>query len=305
MSGAAKAVPAGPSVFDYLPKPSSTLSDADIAAGARLRESARNEVLDEQRYSNKLVPVLTKAGVSSFTISSYTSFLTAEIAWWNTNVELSPRQVAARKTQFEEKIQTLRTTMNEATATAISALSLDDATTIVKEYPDASFIPNLQAVLDKTDSDAKAAKADETKAILNRSAWDNISAGAATALQWAGIILYICLALRCAAFAANDILYKPLPYRILAFVYAFILMPLALPYYLWKEIRYIIWPSSFERPIFNSIFPIYPYDPNDSLLQMTIGLRFFGYPDTMETRTWIDTKNKEDIAAKLKVLQLT
>ena len=60
----------GPSVFDYLPKPSSTLSDADIAAGAPLRESARTEVLTEQTYSNKLVPVLTKAGVSSFTISS-------------------------------------------------------------------------------------------------------------------------------------------------------------------------------------------------------------------------------------------
>jgi len=292
----------GPSVFDYLPKPSSTLSDADIAAGAPLRESARTEVLTEQTYSNKLVPVLTKAGVSSFTISSYTSFLTAEIAWWNTNVELSPRQVAARKTQFEEKLQTLHDTMNQATLTAISALSPEDATTIVKEYPDTSFISSLQDVLDKKDSDAKAEKAAETKATLNRSAWDNISAGAATALQWAGIILYICLALRCAAFAANDILYQPLPYRILAFVYAFLLMPIVLPYYLWKEIRYILWPSSFERPVFNSIFPIYPYNPEDSLLQMTMGLRFFGYPDTMESRTWIDTKRKEEIAARLSVL---
>jgi len=157
-------------------------------------------------------------------------------------------------------------------------------------------------VLTKKDSDAKTAKDDESKAILNRSAWDNISAGAATALQWTGIILYICLALRCAAFAANDILYQPLPYRILAFIYAFLLMPIVLPYYLWKEILYILWPSSFERPIFNSIFPIYPYNPEDSLLQMTMGLRCFGYPDTMETRTWIDTKRKEEIAARLSVL---
>ena len=80
-------------------------------------------------------------------------------------------------------------------------------------------------------------------------------------------------------------------------------MPLAVPYYLWREIKYMIWPSSFERPIFNSIFPIYPYNPDDSLLQLTMGLRFFGYPDTTETRTWIDKKRNEVIAGQLSVLQ--
>lgn len=294
---------ATPSLFDYFPKPSSTLSDADIAAGAPLRDSARKVVLDEQTYSNKLVPVLTQAGVASTIITSYTTFLTTEIAWWNTNVELSTRQVAARKTQFEEQLQTYHITLNQATATAISKLPVVDATAIVKDYPDKSFIPNLQAVLNKKKSDANAAAAAKNKAILNRSAWDNISEASQAALKWAGIILYVCLALRCGAFVANDLLYKPLPYRILAFVYVFLLLPFVAPYYVWREIKYIIWPALFERPIFNSIFPMYPYNPDDSMLQMTMGLRFFGYPDTMETRTWIDTKKKEAIAAQLKALE--
>ena len=70
----------------YLPSISFTappvvaVSDADITAGAPLRDKARAAVLEETTYSTKLIPVLTLATVPQASITAY-STLTTELAW--------------------------------------------------------------------------------------------------------------------------------------------------------------------------------------------------------------------------------
>jgi len=300
--------------FGSTAPPPPSISDADMKAGAPLRDKARNQVLAEITYSNKLIPVLTKATVPQASITAYSSYLTTEIAWWNTNVELSPRQVAARKTNFEETIQTYHVTLNQKVLDLITTIPLATAKEILAQYPDEKFVPTLQGKINGIQKAAKTQTELASQKKLNTSVTDVALSAFYASLQYAGTILYILIAARCGSFAANEVLYKASPYRVLAFVYTFIFTPILGWYYLYREITHYIFPTTSKLPIFNSFLPIYSYTLTPELTVMysdgtkptengkergiSFGDQIFGYNATSAIDAWIKAKQEEEVSQR-------
>jgi hypothetical protein len=283
------------------------VSDADITAGAPLRDKARAAVLAETTYSTKLIPVLTLATVPQASITAYSTFLTTELAWWNTNIELSPRQVAARQTSFEETVDTHHTTLNQQVLDAIPKLPLETAKDVLAKYPDESFVPTLQAKLTGIQDEKTAAASAATQAKLNVSVVDVGKQALGDAMKSIGSILYILLAIRFAAFAANDVLYKGLAYRILSFVYTAIFTPIVGWYYLYREIRAWLQPATFERPLFNCILPIYSYTLDEEGFvagiegekrKPSFSEQWFGYLNSSAVQAWVIKKQQEEMRGR-------
>ena len=141
------------------------------------------------------------------------------------------------------------------------------------------------------------AGAEAAKPVKETTWADDIYSAFITALQIVGIILYICVAVRIAAFVANDLLYKPVPYRALGFIYAFIFAPILIPYYIYREFAHWIWPT-MEAPHFESIFPVNPYDPSEPI---TFNKRVFGYADTPEIRSWIQKMQEQELGNHIRM----
>jgi hypothetical protein len=130
-------------------------------------------------------------------------------------------------------------------------------------------------------------------AIRNRTLWDDIVDACSIMAASAFLILYILVGIRCGSFAANDLLYKPVPYRIIAFIYTFIFCPIFAPYYLWKVIKHYVWGTPL--PLFEGLLPLNAYDPSEPL---TISKRLFGYADTPLLKEWIQVQQDEEMKAR-------
>jgi hypothetical protein len=301
------------SVFSYITttKP----SDDELAKAAPLRAQVRQAVLKRYDIFQKESAVCTEAELSYWQIRALKTFLESEIAWWNANLELTVQQVNTRKTLYVEKLEGLNKDLQTNLKTALAALPPEKAHAILNKLTAAegfvdlsgSPVPSVDlsgatASLDVSDLQQSIAPTETplTTGTQKPRTWeDDISSAAKYAFAYIGTILYICLALRFAAFAANDLLYKPLSYRILAFVYTFIFAPILLPYYTYREISHWIWPKT-DGPHFESIFPIKPYDPSEPL---TFDKRVYGYADTPGIRGWIQTMRNNESADRLAVLQ--
>jgi hypothetical protein len=196
------------------------------------------------------------------------NYLKQELVWWNNNVELSPREVTTRDLQYDETFKKKK----EATDKASQNLSegTKQQTKVAEEKQKAA-----------------------NDAIRNRTLLDDIADSFTIMLKSSVLILYILVGIRCGSFAANDLLYKPAPYRIIAFIYTFIFCPIFAPYYLWKVIKHYIWGTPL--PLFEGLLPLNAYDPSEPL---TISKRLLGYADTPLLKEWIQVKQDEETKAR-------
>lgn len=262
------------------------LSDEDAEAGAKIRVGLRKNVADalnlfisaEKRFkadTKKGWEKMTEAEKSKaqqqldfFKKPEYLAFINAiktELVWWNNNTELSPRAANERFVIYNEKIGSLRNALDEARA------SMGETKFAKKE---------------KEAAEKKAAD-------LKRTAYDDVIDSLSVTGQAMFWIVYVLVGLRCASFAANELLYKPLPYRVLVFVYTFLFVPVFGPYYLWLAIKSMIWKT--PTPMYEGLFPITPYDPSEPL---TLNRRLFGYADTPEIRQWITEQQQKEEAER-------
>lgn len=135
---------------------------------------------------------------------------------------------------------------------------------------------------------------------INNTWWNDLSAAFKTASGIFYTVLHIGLGLRLAGFVANDLLYKPLGYRIIAFLYVFVFLPILIPYYIYREIRYWFYPNDMENaPKFESIFPMKPYDPS---LPLSFSRRLYGYADTPGINAWMSLMREKEKKARIKAL---
>jgi hypothetical protein len=174
-----------------------------------------------------------------------------------------------------------------------------------KPIPNASnTVPLPKAPIDTTDlqqtvnSMQSTAAANTNLSELNKTTATSIYDGAIAGSQFLILIIYLLIALRFAGFTTSELLYKPLSYRILAFFYTIIFTPILFPYFIYREIRYAIWPDVLA-PRFESIFPIVPYDPKEPL---TINHRLYGYADTAEINTWMSKMRDAENENRTKIL---
>lgn len=196
------------------------------------------------------------------------NYLKQELVWWDNNLELSPRDVTKRDLQYDETIKK----KNEAVEKAIKTL--------------------VEGTKQKTKSEEEKEKAAK-EALLKRTLYDDITDSASVLAKSLFMIFYILVGLRCASFAANECLYKPVPYRVIVFIYTFIFCPIFAPYYLWKVIQNYIWGTAL--PLYEGLLPIIPYDSSELL---TLNRRLFGYADTPSLQQWIKGKQDAELEAR-------
>jgi hypothetical protein len=273
--------------FSFTSKP--PISDEDVAEGQPLRiaarkkplESLKGEIDNEKRVKNDI-----KSRWNSFTepqrqnaqkqlnsfnqpeYLDYIRYLKGEVVWWDNNLELSAREVTTRDTQYDEKVAQKITSIHNARNAIHSSASAAEAAQTLSQK-------------------------EAQQAAANRTVYDDLSDSMtiiSKALFW---LVYILVGLRCASFAANEIMYKPLPYRVLVFFYTFLFTPIFGPYYLWIAIKRLIWKT--PSPMYEGFFPMTPYDPSEPL---TLNRRLFGYANTPQLRKWMDEQRQKETEAR-------
>ena len=276
--------------YPMLQIPKASVSDQDVAAGNPLRIAARQKVLnvfqamvseqrliknniekkwntlsaEDKKINQRILDMYNKGPV----YLDLFNYVKQELVWWNNNLELSPRQVNNRDLQYDETILKKQ-------------LALENS--LISE------VANIKQAGQTKEEKEKAAK----EALLNRTLYDDVSDSFSILAKSLFTIFYILVGLRCASFAANELLYKPVPYRILAFVYTFIFCPIFAPYYLWKVIQNYIWGTTL--PLYEGLLPIIPYDSSDLL---TLNRRLFGYANTPFLQEWIKGKQEAELEAR-------
>lgn len=282
------------------PKP----TPEEIAKAAPLREAARKEVVTQLDTLLRQEPEWKKAGLTDIDLKAVKpirSWLESEVAWWNANVELSPTQVRTRQTIFQESRSTKEKQLADSFRTALAEKPVDQAQKILNT----TNLPGKEQIQKDINEKRKQNQGKEKKAqedIEARTWWDDVKDAISYALAWSVLIIWLALAFRFAGFAANDLLYKPLPYRVLSFIYTFIFAPAFAPYYMYREIMNWFYPSDDYKPHFESIFPVVPYDPSEPL---TFDKRLYGYADTPAIRAWIQKKQDEEKSSWLDKLKST
>lgn len=282
------------------PKP----TPEEIAKAAPLREAARKEVVTQLNSLLSQEPGWKKAGFTDSdlrAIKPIQSWLESEVAWWNANVELSPTQVKTRQTIYLEARPAKEKELVNAFRVALSNKPVNEAQKILN----AAQFPGKQELQSSINERRKQTSQEEKKtqeAIENRTWWDDVKEATGYAFGVIVLVVWLVLAIRFAGFAANDLLYKPLPYRALSFAYTFFFAPFFGPYYIYREIMNWFYPSDEYKPRFESIFPVVPYDPSEPL---TFEKRIYGYADTPAIREWILKKQTEEKTSWLEKLKST
>lgn len=255
-----------------------------LKESAPLREAQRKAISDMYDYNQKVIIIFKKQisenkdikiieGLNKL-IEFYnilSTYAKDELAWWNANIELTPEAVKKRTKQEEEKIE--------------------------------EFVKELRGETAKNDAakqEDKEAKQKKIQETLSRGWLDDLSEALQIALKSALTIFWILLGIRLGGLVANDLLYKPIAYRALAFIYSFVFLPLLLPYWIYREIKHMFFGSAdADAPHFESIFPVVPYNPAEPL---SLEKRLYGYPDTPALNAWIGKKQHDEKESWLSVL---
>jgi hypothetical protein len=264
------------------PKPSSE----EIQKGKPKREAFRNKLLQTQK-----VLVTLKNGVSTplgLTIDqkALETLVDTNLAWVNVNIEVRAEDIDVKQTSYDESFDTLVQRYN---ANAIKAFEANPSQEIVNEYPFMEGKKELQQQLQRIQQKDKTNKQQEREKLQNRTFWDDFLDAFKSVFKWGIIFFLVVYGLRSASFAANQNLWRPLPYRVIIFIYTFIFFPIWIPYYLYREIKHLIWPC-IDEPHFESVFPVTPYNPGDG---MDLNKRLFGYPNVPDLCAWLLKKKEE------------
>jgi len=301
--------PADLIIDETLPSPSVTSNvgnlfgkqptDEEVQSALPMRTAARQTVLDaltelQNDEKNKKKDISNKwkssspsqqaalqAQLDNYKLPEYKAlinYIKSELVWWNTNVKLSATTVNTRAVNFKENLQT----------------NTDIYLRKLQQTVDAS-----QQKLSSQEQEVLSKKA----AVMNRTTSDIVWDAFKKALSFLGIIIYLVLSLTFASFAANSLLHKPMLYRILAFVYAFIFAPIFGVYYTYNRIIYAIGIQGAELPLMEGLLPLKAYDllPN---AEPTLMQRLFGYSEK-NTEEFIRSQAAKELESLEKAVENT
>ena len=270
------------------------LTDQEVAEGAPARDAFRKLVIDRQTFMTSSLDIFMNTGV----LSSYKSllkFVEKELAWVNANIEVSKRSIETRRKEFQERYDTLLkdvTKAIEADFQTLPGMKQDQVLAFLSIKPSVQgkLRKLAQAVMNQKQEQQSA----EIQQKLKRSPWDIFkdafakSKGRLITYFW--LLLFVILGLRAASFAANENLWKPLPYRILIFIYTFLFFPVTIPYYGYRELRAWLSGDPEMKPRMEGLFPKDAYEPTPDLI---LSQRFFGYADTPGLQQWMQSKRDQ------------
>jgi hypothetical protein len=283
-------------------------SNEEILKAAGQRTDGRNFVMGYVDPITKSVkPWMIEQKIPQAIIDELTGFFDKEAKWWE-NTKLCEIDIKTRLTSFKEKADPFLKSIAEKAWPTLEAMSPEDR----KKALDSNPIRVWREVFDEKNkglsSKEEEKKKEEKKVIQGRGFTDNLRDGFTIALQYLIPVIWIILGLRFGGLAANELLYKPIPYRILAWLYTFVFTPLFIPYYGYKEIKWAVYPflkrlgysgEEPELPRFESLLPIFPFEPTEDV---SLFYKVFGYPSTKENEAWVQKKQQEENEAKTSVL---
>jgi len=288
---------------------SNQLTDKQVDEGDAYRTKARQEILKEIDYSKAYISDIhgRKIGITTQDTLPYTGMLYAEIAWWNANPELSPRQVRSRWIVYSENLNSVKTALQilvfeKTVDKAISAETPEERETFLQQIKDPKqreLVRKRLEIYDTNDTIEKEKDLEEKRNfILNKTAWVDMRMAFQTSLQIALSIIYILFALRMGGFSASQTLYKPVPYRVLAFAYTLLFAPVFGLYYLWRTIAHYILGNPL--PPYFSVLPLVPYDPSE---KRNLDKSLYGYAETAANLAWISQMQQAQKKERLAALQ--
>jgi hypothetical protein len=221
------------------------LTEQEIKEGVPVRKKYREKVIqDKEHVTSKNTESVFETLELSKQLKEIVNFIDKELAWLNANVEVKAIDIQIRQTKYDEELQTKIDEIGKESLEAIKKVPSDKQKDIIKNYPfedkkskknvaEGFFNPQeLQAVV--KEEQAKKQEEEEKKELdeANKTVGDGLSDALKTVMRWILGILYIFLCLRAASLIANDLIWRPVPYRILGFIYAFVFGPIITLYYL-------------------------------------------------------------------------
>ena len=291
--------------------PSNTLTDDQVANGDEYRTKARNKVLDTIESSKKYIQTIknSNVGINEADTTPLTSYLQAELTWWNTNPELSPRQVRARwiiyMETYQSIMQTLQTTVNTKTRKTYDALKTEkEKAAFVEKLEDPDQKQFLETTNTSTEQTKEQMLAQATQATLQaaqtKTVFTDASSAISDAINIVYKIVYTVFCIRIGSLCANYYIYRPPAYRILAFVYGGIFAPIIGIYYVWKTISHYIFKTSLP-PDF-AFLPFKGYEVPIGDAKPTFNQRLFGYKMTDECKLWVSKMSEIEQSSRFDAL---
>lgn len=282
------------------------LTDEEVSKGAPARDSFRKQVLaDLESLNEPAMEYYNKIKADSAS-KDYKKLVQEELAWINANPELSLRQVNTRQKLYTESIEQSLVQLLKESQEGIASFPIAEQPPLAQQFPIPKFRKDLEEQVNsqtlKTNAEENKEKKEKRKQIEDKTIWDITIEALQYALSISTIIILVAVVLRVASFAANDSIYKPVPYRVLNFIYGIVFSPLILPYYLYREI--VGWWKDDDNliPHFESLLPLVSYPPKDSL---TLGDRIYGFAKTPELCQWAKCKQSVELCKKKGALEST
>ena len=273
-------------MFQQTPKP----SPKELEAGRGPRKQAREKVLNlKTKWDKEYKPLNDKLNLASKDTSPLPSLFQKQEAWFVANIEVTKQQVDTEMTKFQESYESLVANYNEAVRKQMETVDLAVAKEIVNAWPNAQEKTLLQNIVVKREQDTKKKQAEAKKLEEEKSLWTIIKEAFFDILPYMFIIFIIVVAARFGSIAANEVFHKPLLYKFLDFMYAFVFFI----FYIFKNLR-IQFMSYFNDEVLVKVygfFPLFPYQESPEK-EPTFFDRFFGYPDAPDVRADVQEKIK-------------
>lgn len=289
------------SVMTYLKPPSFSFNDNTAKSDIELEESLayrtekRGVVLEEIKRFPPYEKFLTAAKVAEGKIKEYETFLTTELAWWDdkNNYNKDKKTYRIRISQFIDTIEMRKKTLQVIATEQLSSMDPKESQEIMSTYKE--YNENMPEFFEPGSSDPNATPYTIAKQVL----WD--------ILPWIKFAFFLFVAFRLASITANELLYKHISYRILAFVYIFYYVlysstfsiPIIL-YYLYKEYSRFLFHGTMDYPIYYSAFPMQRVVSMDN---PPVYDKWYQYPHTADQ--WIKRKQEDVNESMLLAVQGT
>lgn len=275
------------------------LSDEEVLQGKPVRKEYLNLIISKRDTLNSYASSLTPFGphvVNKFI--EYQTFVKNKLGWVEKNIELSVRQVEKERTPFLEKSQLFEKDIGKLALEAVPTTPLTPKQ--ISNFPFQNFVPQLKEEFSKKQNKTVSQEKLKQQEEDNKSYFDKIIEGIWVVIKYIPLLIFLFFALRVASFEVNAILWKPLPFKILKFIYCLLFFFYYIPYYIFVETKAFMNGTGYPR--YEGFFPFKKYDPMDQQKVDSIYYKLFGYADTPALNEWIESQIKEDQQKKLDAL---
>lgn len=280
------------------------LSDEEVKQSSVIRDRFRSALIKGQSFWSDRKPIFQDTPFQT-KYSEILSLIENNLSWVNANIEVPLRKIEIKEKDFNETSKTMYDAFVKNVKEEILTLPPEKQTSVASFF-EGPVGNEIRAVIQAKQREEKAKEQEKVTAKLKRGfweilrdAWEKVKPPLFSSVT---VIIIVVLALRAASFAVNDNLWRPLPYRILLFIYTFLYFPITVPYYLYRVIRSYFSVDPDMKPHMEGMFPVNTYVPEPNV-DVSLWNRLFGYELNDNIQSWLQKKREAYDQERLKVLE--